>query len=248
MKIFSLMDAKKAKEATDLFCNLQMSDAWNSLDDDASFTSPKPGHPRRLSSPTLMEDGPGSDGTSSVTASPRKKKRLGRNTPKLRGGAWCEEDETLLLNAVRAVPETTSKRWVHVLGNIESKLKNPNRTPENLKDKYRNILKFKSHLLGTHFLDPTQIVLVYIRMCVSVFKFSWSCVHVECTSCVCTPIFLNTSPTKNGRAQGPSKSNAWRENSTMGTGCVCVRNVLLTARPGPICSCVFVYLLTARVC
>lgn len=149
VKIFSLMDAKRAKETTDMFCNLQMSDEWNTLDDDPSFYSPKPGRPRRLS-PTTLEDAYDSrdDSSSSTTSSPHKKKKLGRNTPTIRGGSWCDKDESLLIAAVQTVPETVTKRWVQVFDKIKSDLQNPNRTPENLKDKYRNILKFKPHLLG----------------------------------------------------------------------------------------------------
>lgn len=140
------MDAKRAKETTDMFCNLHMSDEWNTLDDDPSFHSPKPGRSRRLSSVSL-EDGYGSGGGSSAASSPNKKKKLGRNTPTLRGGAWCAEDERLLAAAVQSVPKTVSKRWIQVLDIIKDKLQNQNRTPENLKDKYRNLLKFKAHLL-----------------------------------------------------------------------------------------------------
>jgi hypothetical protein len=145
VKIFSLMDAKKAKETTDMLCNLQMSDAWNTLDsdlppDEAGYESP---------STTLhLSDVCDSD------SSPRKKKKLGRSTPTRRGGPWCEADEKLLVAGVQGVPADVMKRWIRVLAIIQPDLRNPNRTPENLKDKYRNIVKFKSHLIGM-FLAPS---------------------------------------------------------------------------------------------
>jgi hypothetical protein len=144
-KIFSLMDAQKAKEATDRLCNLQMSEGWNTLDidmprEEAGYESPAG---RGVALPDYE-----SDGASSTSSSPRKKKKMGRSTPIRLGGPWCEADEITLVAGVQGIPADASKRWVRVLAVIQPDLKNPNRTPENLKDKFRNIEKFKSRLLG----------------------------------------------------------------------------------------------------
>ena len=119
VKIFSLMDARKAKLKTDDLCGLKMPGGWN----------------RNALHSFEGEDPPLPTGRKSTNS----RKRPGRIS-------WCEQDELALIKAVHVQNSTkfpTRHQWIPLCAELQDRLRTK-RTPDQLKDKYRNLEKAKS--------------------------------------------------------------------------------------------------------
>jgi hypothetical protein len=144
-KVFSLMDAKKAKDRTDLLCSLQMSESWSRLEAVSTFNLAGDN-----SSGDDSEESEESGESDEEGKRPKAKtgRVKGRRPLIIRGGLWCEADELLLIRAYTAAIPNAYGKWVGILEAIKHQLQVPNRTAENLRDKYRNLLKFKPDLVS----------------------------------------------------------------------------------------------------
>jgi hypothetical protein len=149
-KVFSLMDAKKAKDRTDVLCNLQMATSWSLLPPVETVAEAGSGSSDSASD-SASEDG----APAAASGSSKKKSKKNKHGPKgrralvIRGGPWCQADELLLIRAHEAHIPNTYGKWVGILDTIKHELQEPNRTPENLKDKYRNLQKHNAHLCAS---------------------------------------------------------------------------------------------------
>ena len=181
VKIFSIMDAHKAKTTTDRVCKLNLGSTWDSLSSTSGLqlqsprplgsgegdiqipsdhmyssshcgnNNPTPGPFELRRSPRLRqqltdhdhEETKGEFVSPSKSPSPVLGKRQRSYTS--RGGFWCEEDERLLVKSHTEMCDSEIKygKWVQLLQVIQPHLREPNRTPTDLKDKYRTLKKTK---------------------------------------------------------------------------------------------------------
>ena len=120
VKVFSLMDARKAKLMTDELCGLEMAAGWDRY--------------------TLHS----SDREHRSLPTGRKKTNSWEKSARI---PWCNEDERLLVEAVRmqriTTPFPARFRWLPIIVKLRGVLETE-RTPGQLKDKYRNLRNAKS--------------------------------------------------------------------------------------------------------